>query len=99
MRGSQASPRITIQQLWNTLNREKDSWARLPEGRVQFHPSNSVAEPLTTQRCSGLSLAQLRHCVTIPPPPTWSSCPRRSYASASALDSCWDPESEWRYDC
>lgn len=71
MRGSQASLRITIQQLWNTLNREKDSWARLPEGRVLF----SVAEPLTTQRCSGLSLAQLRHCVTIPLPRTWSSCP------------------------
>lgn len=53
MRERQASPRITAQQLCNTLNRETAA-ACLPGGRVLLHPSNSVAEALTTQCSWGL---------------------------------------------
>lgn len=42
LRESQASPQIMAQQLWNTLNREKDSWGTPAcEGACPFHPSDS----------------------------------------------------------
>lgn len=62
LRESQASPRIAAQQLWNTLNREEDSWGTPAWGTGPV-PRNSVAEALSTQQCSGLSLAQ---CEALP---------------------------------
>lgn len=45
-RGSQASPRIMIQQLWNTLNREEDSWARLPGVGVGWGGGSCSTPPI-----------------------------------------------------
>lgn len=71
LRESQASPQIMAQQLWNTLNREKDSWGTPAWGCVSFYPSDSVAEALTTHRCSGWSPVQ-HMALCDPPTPTYT---------------------------
>lgn len=90
MRESQASLRIMAQQLWNTLNRERETaGARLPGGRVLFHPSSSVAEALTPQQCSGLSLAQ-HMALCDPPAPTYmEQLPQGGGMPASSAAKPW----------